>query len=623
MLLSLAACGKGGENAETGGAVTTAPPTETPPADTEGDGTGENPVFEPTVLDLVKGGETKFTIIYSHDATGSEIDIALKLKESFEKYTGASISTNSDFTLDPSADTSGSFEILVGNTNRKETSDVLALVEGSKDYAVAVSGNKLVIAGKSVSATLNASYYFVNQYLAKLDMEKGGDLSYSSEQNYFYKAVYPVENFGILGNKATEYKIVIPANASYGEERFALRVKYIIAVRTGYSLDIVRDSEPAADKEILVGKTARTTASVADNEYAIVAKGSRIELLGGGLYDYEYFYNYCANKLCAHLRDSKADAGDIYRASTVENLKADAIETVIDKKGELRFMLFNILGEDRPEHPLKLGTQMVYAMVEELQPDILFINEYSEDAQMSYNYPLHDRLPALGYGIADGNLTLTGREIVGTPIFYKSDVFELVYEDSFMPDGHESNMEHITSCVLKRKSDGKLLALVNCHLAYKQDEETEAMRADQIKFAIDKANALQAEYSCDVMLAGDMNCKVTGSAYTILKQRKFENVRDLATVRDDTTTYWGTDPTYNVDAGVLERSTQTGTTYEAGAIDHTFYLGNGLTIKRFDILTDPCSLSVSDHASTVTDFDLGTYTSVTVEPYVGDWTKNY
>ena len=624
MLLSFAACAKNGDSTETSGAATAAPSVSLPPdtSDTENNNENDdNPVFEPTVLELLKDGKTDFAIIYPNNASDSEIDIALKLKSSFEQYTGADIVCKPDFVLDASVDTSASFEILVGSTNRKESADVLALVEASKDYAVAACGNKLVIAGNSISATLNGAYYFINQFLSVTKIEDGS-LKFSSEQNYYYKAVYPVENFSVLGNKAKDYRIVIPANADFGVERFALRVKYLIAVRTGYSFEIVNDQNTASEYELLIGKTARTTASVGDNEYAIVAKGNRVELLGGGLYDYEYMYNYCANKLCALIRDAKADAGELYRKSTVDDIKESAIESVLNKDGELRFMQFNILGEDG-HHPFSLPSRMIAAMIDELQPDIVAIEEYTAVAQSSKNYPLEKSLAELGYKMAYGGKMYSGGLKPATPIFYKSDVFELVYEDTYNPtQGHSG--KYTTSAVLKRLSDGKLIGIVNCHLAHETTAAGDALRVVQIKEAIDTAMAMQARYSCDILLTGDLNSKTSGGAYTTLIQRGFVNTHDLAKVSDDHTTAWRDDPVYNENGGFMEHPKEEAYDFMTTAIDHTLHLGNGLSFNRFDVLTDTCSLSVSDHAATVIDFDMGTYTAPEpTDPFVGDWTYNY
>lgn len=594
--------------------------TPNTPSEDTSDTQADSPVFVPTVLDLSVAGESNFSIIYPQGAEESILQIAMRFQEAFSTYTGASVAVKSDIKLDENENTDEAYEICIGNTNRRESTEVLRLVEGSNDYAVAVCGNKLVIAGNSVSATVNGVYYFINKVLSAADIQNG-NYRISSEQNYYYKAVYPVQNFHILGNSAKEYQIVIPKDASFAVERFALRLRYLIATRTGVSLAITDDSS-AGEYEILVGQTVRTTSSVGDNEYALTAKENRVEILADGLYGYEYLYNYCSNKLCGLLKDGTADSGELYRKNVTEEIRADQIESVLNKQGELRFMQFNILGEDS-HHPFALASRMVAAMVEELNPDIFAVEEYYLVAQKSENYPLEESLAALGYGMADGNQTIDGVHKPATPIFYRTDVWELVTQDSYNPTkGHTGKWT--TSCVLKRKTDSKQIAIVNCHLDHYTTAEGDALRVVQIKEAIATANDLQTRYACDVLLTGDLNSKMDGGAYATLIQRGFVNTRELATVTDNHTTAWRDDPVYNENAGVLEHPKETAENFVATAIDHTMYLGNGLTFNRFDVLTDPCSLSVSDHAPTVIDFDLKGYVAPEPpEPWTDTWTKNY
>jgi hypothetical protein len=100
-------------------------------------------------------------------------------------------------------DTPPDKEILVGETNREETRQVL---EGLQefDYAIAMVGSKLVICGGSDEATLQAMAYFTDNIMTGNTLELPENfsyictsppriLSYSPENYYYYEDVYTPE----------------------------------------------------------------------------------------------------------------------------------------------------------------------------------------------------------------------------------------------------------------------------------------------------------------------------------------------------------------------------------------------------------------------------------------------
>lgn len=58
-------------------------------------------------------------------------------------------------------------------------------------------------------------------------------------------------------SKITQYRIVIPQQAQTNEFRAAAFVRENVKLVCGKKLDIVRDTEPATELEIVVGKTNR------------------------------------------------------------------------------------------------------------------------------------------------------------------------------------------------------------------------------------------------------------------------------------------------------------------------------------------------------------------------------
>ena len=147
------------------------------------------------------------------------------------------------------------------------------------------------------------------------------------------------------------------------------------------------------------------------------------------------------------------------------------------------------------------------------------------------------------------------------------------------------------------------LVIIENHIAAHGHQHDE-LRGVQITEAMDTARAIREKYGCNVLLTGDLNSKPHGRAYTMLLRNRFKNVHDIAHVTDNCTTYWGDDPRFIKEAYVFVRPRERRSPYGATACDHTFCLGDNVAFRRFDILTDPCSLAVSDHAATAMDFDL-------------------
>ncbi len=140
MLLCCIACTKDSPNE-----------TDTQPQDTQA---------LPTSLDLAdESSDIKFSIIYASDS--SLIAKANDLKAELMTYTGVRIFPKSD----KDATEIGTYEILIGKTNRDESQAVFEAL-GDNDYAIRlIDGKKLVIVGKTDKATKVGLEVFMAQYV--------------------------------------------------------------------------------------------------------------------------------------------------------------------------------------------------------------------------------------------------------------------------------------------------------------------------------------------------------------------------------------------------------------------------------------------------------------------------
>lgn len=114
-------------------------------------------------LVIAENGVTDFLLVISEDAPDTVSDSLPKFHKQLKKQTGATYSLDTDWTARGEEVDNSRLEILIGNTNRQATKDLLAdLPEHS--YGIRVTEDKVVIAGKNDSLTALAMYEFENNF---------------------------------------------------------------------------------------------------------------------------------------------------------------------------------------------------------------------------------------------------------------------------------------------------------------------------------------------------------------------------------------------------------------------------------------------------------------------------
>ena len=119
-------------------------------------------------------------IIVRRDASASRItNETIKLKKTVESKLGATLTVNTDWYNPNTPPDPNAKEILVDKTNRKESEEALAKLEGMpKDsYVIDITENKIVIVGKSTLGTARAVQSFLNNYVLTSDEAGKIDLS--------------------------------------------------------------------------------------------------------------------------------------------------------------------------------------------------------------------------------------------------------------------------------------------------------------------------------------------------------------------------------------------------------------------------------------------------------------
>ena len=118
-------------------------------------------------LNLVTEGKTDFVIVVPTDEelfTQDMLNAVNSLVDAIKNYTGASIAYTDDFVGWDKEPDDMAYEILIGETNRKQSA---AAIEGMgfSEYVIKADGNKLVINGVGTTAVVSAINYFITNMI--------------------------------------------------------------------------------------------------------------------------------------------------------------------------------------------------------------------------------------------------------------------------------------------------------------------------------------------------------------------------------------------------------------------------------------------------------------------------
>ena len=220
-----------------------------------------------------------YKIIRPSKSSDSLVASAVNLRRTLDEV-AEGISISDDWVKSADQIPTEALEILIGETNRPESADVLAelLVD---DYAIKYfpESGRIVICGGSDAATLKAIDHFVEFCL------NGGEIE--STLSFFSAGQYAVTECLLCGEAIENYTLVIPNNADADERYAAELITNQIREKTGKGLVTVKESDAPAGKQILIGNTSKTPAeftSLKGSEagYVIGTSGDNVVLCGNG-----------------------------------------------------------------------------------------------------------------------------------------------------------------------------------------------------------------------------------------------------------------------------------------------------------------------------------------------------
>ncbi len=252
-----------------------------------------------------------------------------------------------------------------------------------------------------------------------------------------------------------------------------------------------------------------------------------------------------------------------------------------------------VAGDEYGIKPIARYKKM-YATMEAEKPSIIalqecdrgwhyLIDDYTGDVAANTENPeseLYGLNPfsALGYkSILEGHEKFAPRD-VNTPIYYDSNIFELVESGVFAYYDNGRYYEAAFSlpwAVLRAKATGKLLGVTSTHLPanYGGADNSEQRYEFALK-GLKKIAEIEEKYSCPVISMGDYNSIMSEAgchAYSENMNVARYTAKETANTEYQTHNGMGQKPVLSNEAG-------------SGQIDHCFYSKNGIAAEKWELV---------------------------------------
>lgn len=504
LVTALASCNNGkdkGNNteSETNAPVTTSPESLLPPADGK----------------ILMENLTKYIVIYPENDRTVQM-AAVELIAAIEAKFGVLLTSKNDFVSDFSDDyKAGDFEIILGTGNRDEAKTFLKETS-YKDYGWASYGRKLVIGGHTSDLTVKAVEDFANEIV--LAIADGAEYFYTPENNKTVLADYHYGSMTVNGTSIAEYRIVIPSSSAENfEKAMAQKIQKSIAEYCGPVLDIVKDSEAASGKEILIGKTNRSATltelnGITDGKGYLAVENGNIVICGN---------NALGNVTATQAFLATFEGGE--SAETVALSITNGLKDVARTNNTFNAMTFNVSNEAVNEARV---TRVVETILK-FMPDTVALQECTTQWQTKLEALLGDY-----YGIV--GVPTNGTEGEANLMLFARDKFTIVETAtkwiSATPDtastvsGASANYAY-TYAILERNYDHTKIM----HVSTQLDSSNATVRKAQADLLLE---FLYAHKDYAIVFSGDLGCTTDSAEFALLTLEFMRNGADMATDAD-------------------------------------------------------------------------------------------
>lgn len=537
---------------------------------------GTEAVVQENPMVISENGAYKYAIIYPAKTPDSVKEMCKGILNEVAKL-GGTVKMGSDWAKEKQ-DTSEDTEILIGNTSRPESIEVLNSI-GGDEYAIRYIRNKIVIAAHTETRLAEAVEYFKTNLLAAKEEDGkkivycAGEASISSDRELLFNAENPIDGYRIIYSKAAGLAL---SNAKMLAK--AIEETY------GVKLEVLSDRTEPVEREIIVGMTSREASQkylTPENSgsYHINVEGKTL-IIGG----YEH--------LVTHVALDDIIANDIrgygsclpYTTDYERSVPMFSDKAELAEGADIRVFSFNVLFNTSIKNPTPLErSACLVNIMKYFEPDVMGLQEMNIHWHNAYK------------DVAPDNYKLVNEKTEAGVLNYSTiayNVNKVKVIDNGVKTYTKRNHDglRVASWALFEKLDsGERFILINTHW----DIESNFQMPQAIEMG-ELAVELKAKYGCPIITTGDYNRRPSTLEYKkYVEITGFVNAQDVAKTSGNLgASTHGADP-----FGTLPSASN------IEAIDHIFS-STDAEFMYFTILYDKFALEASDHCPVYADIKL-------------------
>ena len=252
----------------------------------------ENENGKVSVKEIVNLSE--YTIVRADNATQKMKDTITSLRGIFKDKLGTTVPVKTD------ASGVNQYEIIIGETSRKQSVEAFETLGGDYDYIIKLEGNHIVIVGGSEEATFEAVNVLTESFI------QNGKLYAPTGAGHALRNDYTAKSFTVCGKDISEYEVYyIESMGSQNAKKnstWAKDIRDFIGTKTGKRLPLV--SEHTKDKNYIMVDTS----SLNYTEGAIKVEDGNL-ILYGSFHAIDFVIDHFKNNIVGNNATIKLENG--------------------------------------------------------------------------------------------------------------------------------------------------------------------------------------------------------------------------------------------------------------------------------------------------------------------------
>lgn len=229
-------------------------------------------------------GKFAYTIIRPKESQvfGDLVDIAKEIRSSIKKAFDVTVPMSYDTAV---KDRDGNLEILIGDTDREESTEALKELKDNRiasfgDFIVKVKGDKICISAQNDETIKLAVDFFIDTFCKD---KESWDLLYDGYK-FIYEGKISGGNSMVCSTPLSSYTVIHPRDMELIYGNALTELNDYISENQGYDLENSDDRTAETEYEVLVGNVNRAASKeikVEGDNYIIKVVGKKLVIKGG------------------------------------------------------------------------------------------------------------------------------------------------------------------------------------------------------------------------------------------------------------------------------------------------------------------------------------------------------